>query len=95
MALGDIIGADILNILWIVGASSAVNEIIVEKSIIFFAFPVMIFVVVTMLLFARIGYKLDKWKGYVLMLLYFLYFGLTLFFFYIPEGQAVFSNIIF
>jgi len=86
IAVGDIIGADILNILWIVGAAATANPIAVGKNIMFFAFPVMIFVVLLMLVFARMGYRLQKWKGFVLLGVYILYIGATVFFFYVPGG---------
>ena len=77
LAFGDIIGADILNMLWIIGGASAVSSIRVEKSVIFFAFPAMIIVVLTMLLFARMGYKLQRWKGIILLSEYAVYLTLT------------------
>ncbi len=86
IAVGDIIGADILNILWIVGAAATANPIVVEKNIMFFAFPFMIFVVLLMLIFARMGYRLQKWKGFVLLGVYVLYIGATVLFFYVPGG---------
>ena len=79
LAFGDIIGADILNVLWIIGAASLANPIHVEPDLILFAFPWMLFVVVTMLSFAWWGYKLQRWKGFVLIAIYLVYLGLSLF----------------
>lgn len=79
LAFGDIIGADILNVLWIIGAASLANPIDVEPDMILFAFPWMLFVVATMLSFAWWGYKLQRWKGFVLIAIYFVYLGLSLF----------------
>jgi len=79
LAFGDIIGADILNVLWIIGAASLANPIHVERSMILFAFPWMLFIVATMLSFAWWGYKLQRWKGFVLIALYLVYLGLSLF----------------
>ena len=78
IAVGDIIGADILNILWIIGVASLVKPIEVEPDIINFAFPFMILVVVVMLLLLRIGCRLEKYKGFVLLGLYGVYVYLTL-----------------
>ncbi len=78
LAFGDIIGADILNVLWIIGAASVANPIRVERGMILFAFPWMIGIVVTMLFFARLGYKLQRWKGVVLIVMYLTYLGLSL-----------------
>ncbi len=82
LALGDIIGADILNILWIIGTASLARPIKVAPKIIYFAFPSMIIIVVTMLLFARHKYRLTRFKGIVLVLMYIVYLVLTLVFFH-------------
>jgi cation:H+ antiporter len=73
IAVGDIIGADILNILWIIGVASLVNPIEVDLDIINFSFPFMILIVVVMLLSMRIGCRLSKFKGIILLTLYGLY----------------------
>jgi len=73
LAFGDIIGADILNILWIIGAASMASPIQVERQVIFFAFPWMLGVVALMLTLAHWGYVLQRWKGYLLVIVYFLY----------------------
>ncbi len=82
LALGDIIGADILNILWIIGAASAANPIQVERRVIFFAFPWMLIVVALMLLLARWSHTLHRWKGYLLVFVYLLYITLSIVRFY-------------
>jgi len=78
IAVGNIIGADILNVLWIIGVSSIANPIKVELKIINFAFPFMILIVITMLVAMRIGCRLGKMKGLILFGLYILYLFLTL-----------------
>ncbi|MCK4759813.1 MAG: calcium/sodium antiporter [Candidatus Aminicenantes bacterium] len=78
MAVGNIIGADILNVLWIIGVSSIVNPITVELKVMNFTFPYMILIVLTMLVLMRIGCRLGKIKGLILFALYILYLFLTL-----------------
>jgi len=78
IAVGNIIGADILNILWIIGVASIVNPITVELKIMNFAFPFMILIVATMLVAMRIGCRLGKTKGIILLSLYLIYLILTL-----------------
>jgi cation:H+ antiporter len=73
IAAGNIIGADILNILWIIGVASIVNPIRVEIRTIHFSFPFMLLVVATMLLLMRHKYTLTRWKGILLLSLYSLY----------------------
>jgi cation:H+ antiporter len=77
IAVGDIIGADILNILWIVGVASLVRPIEVDRDIINFSFPFMILIVVVMLGSMRIGCRLGKFKGIILISLYLLYLFFT------------------
>ncbi len=81
IAVGNIIGADILNILWIIGVSSVVNPITVDLKVINFTFPYMILIVTVMLVSMRLGCRLGKAKGIILFILYGLYLGLTLTFF--------------
>lgn len=78
IAVGDIIGADILNILWIIGVASLVRPIEVELDVINFSFPYMILIVVVMLLSMRIGCRLGKLKGLILIALYAVYVFLML-----------------
>ncbi len=78
IAVGNIIGADILNILWIIGMASVVNPIRVEVQVVNFTFPFMILVVATMLIAMRIGCRLGKIKGLILFALYLAYLFLTL-----------------
>lgn len=78
LAVGNIIGADVLNILWIIGMSSLVNPITVEKKVINFSFPYMILIVTVTLVSMRIGCRLGKLKGIIIFGLYLLYLVLTL-----------------
>jgi cation:H+ antiporter len=84
LALGDVIGADILNVLWIIGAASVANPIEVEKKVIFFAFPWMLGIVVLMLALARWSHTLQRWKGFLLAGVYLLYITISIVKFYVP-----------
>jgi cation:H+ antiporter len=78
IAVGNIIGADILNVLWIIGISAAVNPITVDLDVINFSFPFMILMVTVMLGSMRIGCRLGRGKGFLLLGLYLFYFLLTI-----------------
>ena len=67
LAVGNILGADILNICWIAGASAVVNPLRVEKEVVNFMFPAMLVIVFSMLGMMRMGHRLEKWKGGVLV----------------------------
>jgi cation:H+ antiporter len=81
IAVGDIIGADVLNILWIISVASVVRPIQVDLDIINFTFPFMIFIVLVMLVSMRIGCRLTKIKGIILFAIYLVYLFFTLKFF--------------
>ena len=85
LALGDIIGADILNVLWIIGAASVANPIHVEKGVIFFAYPWMLGIVALMLLLANLHHRLQRWKGFVLVSVYLIYITISIVRFYTPS----------
>jgi len=78
IAVGNILGADVLNVLWIIGVASVVKPIAVDLDIINFAFPCMIFIVIVMLVCLHIGCRLGKIKGIILFLFYLVYLILTL-----------------
>ena len=69
LAVGNILGADILNICWIAGASAVVNDLVVEEDVIHFMFPAMLIIVFVMLGLMRMGHRFERWKGVVLLVL--------------------------
>ncbi|MEA1963684.1 MAG: calcium/sodium antiporter [Candidatus Aerophobetes bacterium] len=73
IAIGNILGADVLNLLWIIGTAAIVNPIRVNPRTIAFAYPWMLLVVVTMVLLMRYRYQLTRKKGILLMGLYVVY----------------------
>ena len=82
IATGDIVGADILNILWIIGVSAAVRPINIETRIVHFSFLWMFLIVGTMLVSMRIGYKLRKSSGVILLVMYIAYIFMNIKYFY-------------
>jgi len=82
IAVGDIIGADILNILWIIGISSIVKAIELDMFTVLFSFFSMFVVVGTMLVSLRARFRLTRANGILLLLLYLIYLYLNYRFFY-------------
>ena len=76
IVVGNILGADILNICWIVGASAMVNPLVVEPRVIHFSFPAMLIIVGAMLVMMRTRHCLTKGEGVFLLALYGVYMGL-------------------
>jgi cation:H+ antiporter len=73
IALGNILGADIMNICWVAGASAIANDLVLSKKQIFFMFPSMFVIVGAMLIMLRMGYRLTRKKGIILFVLYVVY----------------------
>jgi cation:H+ antiporter len=73
IAAGNIIGADIFNILWILGASAVANPIHIAQRTIHFSFPWMLAIVFTMLGFMRMGFSVGRYKGAILLGMYIVY----------------------
>jgi cation:H+ antiporter len=73
LAFGDILGANLLNLMWIIGAAATANPIRVSQRVILFSFPSMLFFTGLLLLFTWTGFKLEKWEGAVLLILYGVY----------------------
>ena len=78
LMVGNILGADILNICWIAGASALVNPLVVQARVIHFSFPAMLIIVIGMLVMMRTGYRLSRGEGVVLVLMYGVYLGMMM-----------------
>jgi cation:H+ antiporter len=81
LAVGNIIGADILNICWVAGASAVANDLTIGRRELFFMFPAMFVIVGVMLLLLRIGYRLTKPKAVIIFLFYLGYLTSSVYFF--------------
>ncbi len=74
IAIGNVVGSNIFNILWILGASAVINPIPFNNDS---NFDVLVVLFTTILLFAYlfVGKKhaLERWQGYSFVILYILY----------------------
>ncbi len=77
IVVGNILGADVLNVCWIAGASAVVNPLVVTQEFIHFSIPSMLFVVVAMLVLMRTQHKLTRIEGVGLIALYAIYLPLA------------------
>jgi cation:H+ antiporter len=85
IAVGNILGADILNVCWVAGVSAIVNPLTVGTKLTHFMFPAMLVMVFVMLGLMKINYRLERWKGGVLLAMYVL-FLLSMFIFFPPQA---------
>jgi len=70
IALGNVIGSNITNTLLILGCSGLVNPLTVTKISIYYITPFMLFISLLLLLFIRTGWRIKRFEGVVLFLLY-------------------------
>ncbi len=73
IAVGNILGADILNICWVAGASAIANPLALGRREIYFMYPSMFVIVGAMLIMLWSGYRLTRRKSIVLLGLYTVY----------------------
>lgn len=67
IAVGNVVGSNILNILIILGISSAITSIAVAKTTIRYEIPIMLGITVLLLVFGANGGTICLWEGIVLL----------------------------
>ncbi|MBN1309271.1 MAG: calcium/sodium antiporter [Chitinispirillaceae bacterium] len=90
VAVGNIIGADILNICWVAGASAVASPLTLGAKEIYFMFPSMFLIVGAMLIFLSLNYRFTRTKGALLFVMYLLYLGVMIYLF--PPSLNGFGN---
>ncbi len=75
VAYGNIVGSNIFNVLFILGATSIIQPIDMPRQIATFDIWVMLAATALLVYFARTGAKLQRWEGWVLMACYAVYTG--------------------
>lgn len=67
IGVGNIIGANILNICWVAGLSASVNPLAIGQTDVWFMFPAMFILIGAMLAMLRQDYQLTRGNGLVLL----------------------------
>lgn len=70
LSLGNILGANTLNLLWVGGVSSLIHPLHFTKSILVLDIPVMLAVTLILCVPAMISGKMKRWQGAVLLTIY-------------------------
>lgn len=70
LALGNVIGANILNILWVLGASSLINPLDIDIQTKRVTMPIVLFITLLMFFFSKTKFKITRKEGLVLFVLY-------------------------
>ncbi len=73
MALGNIIGSNVANILWILGVSAVIRPIIIDPELILIQLVFMLLLSVLLIIFKRSGYVIDRKEGVVFLGIYVLF----------------------
>ncbi|MEO1091733.1 MAG: calcium/sodium antiporter [Pseudomonadota bacterium] len=75
VAVGNVIGSNIFNVLFILGTTATIKPIPVPPELIHFDVWVMVAATLTMLLFVRTGWRVSRREGALLLLGYVAYVG--------------------
>ncbi len=70
ISVGNILGANTFNILWVTGVSALVNPLQLDANLKYFNVPMMIGVTALLLVFMRMGYQLKRWQGILFLMIY-------------------------
>lgn len=70
MALGNIIGSDVANILWILGIAAVIRPINIAPELILVQLLFMLLLSVLLIIFKRSGYVIDRREGAILLGVY-------------------------
>ncbi|MFH2020715.1 MAG: calcium/sodium antiporter [archaeon] len=80
MAVGNLIGSNIANLMLILGVSSLINPIIIAENILTYVIPFMLFVSILSLLFIQDDTKISKIEGYTLIFMYVFFTSAMIYF---------------
>lgn len=70
ISIGNIIGSNIFNILWVIGIAAILNPLAVDSILINTNIPIMLIVAAVLLMFMALGNKLKRWQGGVFVAIY-------------------------
>lgn len=74
IAVGNVVGSNILNILMILGITSLIRPIRIQKSTVCYEMPFMILITVLLFVFGITGSKITRIEGGIFWILFLLYF---------------------
>jgi len=87
IGIGNVVGADILNICWVAGLSAVINPLSARPEELQIMFPAVFAIVITMLGLLWFRRGLGRTSGAILIVAYVVYLGVM--FFLAPEAPAV------
>lgn len=74
ITIGNIVGADVLNVLFVIGAAAATAPLAIPENFFYFHFPTMMIVLISFRTFIRMSSKsFQRWQGFWLLGVYGIY----------------------
>jgi cation:H+ antiporter len=81
ISIGNILGSNIFNILWVIGAAAIVSPLAVNEAgdniLININIPIMLIVAAALLIFMAIGKSLKRWQGGIFVAIYVIFLTLN------------------
>lgn len=81
LGIGNIIGADILDIFWVLGGCSLYSPLTVTRETRVFDYPFMLLFMLLLILFRFTKSRIDRWEGATLFGILVVYLGLMFYYF--------------
>ena len=82
IAVGNIIGADILDVLWVLGPGAlSFSRLEVEKQTLVLDYPAMLILMVLLVSFGITGHRLQRWQGGIILGVYLAYLSIMFIYF--------------
>ncbi|UCE74868.1 MAG: calcium/sodium antiporter [Methanomassiliicoccales archaeon] len=73
ISIGNIIGSNIFNILWVIGIAALINSLPVDDILVYTNIPIMLLVAAFLLMFMAMGRNLRRWQGGIFVGIYVLF----------------------
>ena len=77
ISIGNIIGSNIFNILWVIGVASIVANLAVDEILLYINIPIMLIVSALLLIFMAVRGKLERWQGIIFIVIYVVFIFLN------------------
>ncbi|MFZ2410249.1 MAG: sodium:calcium antiporter, partial [Candidatus Methanoperedens sp.] len=89
MALGNIIGSNVANILWVLGVAAVIRPIIISPGLIINQIIIMLVLSVLLIIFKKSGYVIDRREGVVFLIIYVVFVLLSIALGNVEQGNKV------
>lgn len=77
ISIGNIIGSNIFNILWVIGVAAMVDNLAVDEILLYMNIPIMLIVSALLLIFMAVRGKLERWQGIIFVAIYVVFIFLN------------------